>query len=180
MRNRIKRRPDTSAKIKVESIMDGIGKENHRVIVSAVPHDKPDCACLPLIYDYQIKKAYNPALAPMECPADKTDMEQYHIVCTVCKSKVAQLYSADETMSNFCDLHYICETDGQKWFGAFTLNLSPIDGILGIECACGNDTRDFRANKTLSPKQISKIESVNSVGRIFGKPDSKFKLVKKQ
>lgn len=60
------------------------------------------------------------------------------------------------------------------WQGALTVNISPIDGTLGFECACGVDTRDFRANMTL-PSEIRQAKiAITSQGREFGKGNSKF------
>lgn len=63
------------------------------------------------------------------------------------------------------------------WHGALGVNLSPIDGMIGIECCCGNDTRDFRANNTLIPELKKKKMEETSYGRDYGQKISRYKLV---
>lgn len=145
-------------------------------IVSDIPYDRPNCICESLIYRYKAMKAQNPRLAGVSCPRDKTGMKHYNIVCSNCGEIVAQVWSADKELSDFCDLHYVVSHDDKNWFGAATLNISQIDGKLGIECSCGQDTRDFRANNVLSHAKIEEVEKIASKGRAFGKLDSKFKL----
>jgi hypothetical protein len=55
-----------------------------------------------------------------------------------------------------------------KWVGARTPQISPIDGKLGFECFCGNDTRDARDSATLPPGQIQLMLS----RREFNRPNS--------
>ena len=69
-------------------------------------------------------------------------------------------------------MHYANWTDGEQWFGNFTVNVSPVDQKLGIECTCGVDTRDFRANMTRPPKEAAEREKNNKIGREFGQPNS--------
>lgn len=145
-----------------------------RVIKSNLPIDRYDCICQKEIT--RIKKTPSKP-AYLECPRDRTGMEKYEIICAICKSKIAELYATDVTLTDWCDLHYFCEHDSKEWKGCMAVNISPIDGKLGFECTCGNDTRDFRANTTLKPKDLAAKIKETEVGREFTK-DSKF-LVRK-
>ncbi len=68
----------------------------------------------------------------------------------------------------------ITKAIGGYWEGALGVNISPIDEKLGLECCCGVDTRDFRANMTLEEDIRKRIIEKNSKGQEFGKLDSAF------
>jgi hypothetical protein len=111
---------------------------------------------------------------PIDFVKDKGNRKKYDILCGRCGEKVAYCWAENEKLDNWCDLHYICWFDKDSWRGALAVNVSPIDGHLGFECACGEDTRDHRANKTLAPiaKQLM-VEYVMK-HRDFAKPSSRF------
>lgn len=157
-----------------------------RVIYSYFPCDAHDCPCQKLISDLQHKfegmtpkqvSEYKFKTEYLRCPKDKSDMKRYRIYCSHCSSLVGELYATDRTLVDYCDFHYISEHDGEYWYGAFGVNISPIDGHIGIECACGNDSRDFRANGTLP--EIIKQQKIKeaSFGREFNKDHSRYKVI---
>ena len=117
-------------------------------IVSWFPVDLPDCECQPIL----VEMRKNPTMMGyLTCPKDKTGYKQYEVKCK-CGNDIAVLWAKDETLTEWCDLHYLCEHNKKTWKGCMAVNISPIDLTLGFECTCGNDTRDFSANTTLSPK----------------------------
>jgi len=136
-------------------------------IISYLPYDKHDCDCQSIIL---AKKNMNNR-DYLTCPRKTIGMKKYRIIYKKCRNIVAFVYSTDNKMSDWCDLHYVSEKENGKWKGCFTINLSPIDGKVGFECACGNDTRDFRGNL----KYIYKIKEC-SKGRELGLKNSKFIL----
>jgi len=150
--------------------------KNKRVYYeSPYPIDRSDCQCQPILAKIK-KREHRPYLT---CPrATEPKMARYSLTCKECKSLVAYVYATDTSLTDWCDLHYLCSHDADYWSGAMAVNISPIDQHIGIECACGQDTRDFRANTTLPPQQALAIETENSKGRAFGKRTSKF-IVKK-
>jgi hypothetical protein len=105
-------------------------------------------------------------------------MEQYKVSCANCGDDIALVYATDKALTDWCDLHYTCYSDGKNWHGCMAVNISPIDSSLGFECSCGQDTRDFRANNTLPQNILDKLIEKSSVGKAFGKPSSKFKVTK--
>lgn len=138
-------------------------------IVSKIPVDKHDCLCSKLTEN----KLYT------TCPrSSEYGMRKYQILCDNCGDSVAFIYATDESLTDWCDLHYTCFNDGKYWHGCMSVNISPIDQSLGFECSCGQDTRDFRANNTLPNNVLIKIIERNSKGREFNKKDSKFKVIK--
>jgi len=167
------RRPSASPRMKKLIEEKGV---DQITFISETPNDPIGCDCKPLLIKYTEMKSHGVPAENVTCPRDKSGMKQYFIMCSNCKAHVATVWSVDKIMSDYCDLHYMSTTDGEVWYGALSLNQSPINGILGIECACGNDTRDFRSNTTLPPKIKDKKIKENDRGRSFGKRNSKFKL----
>ena len=111
---------------------------------------------------------------PIDFVEDKGDRKRYDITCTRCGENVAYVWAIDDQLNEWCDLHYICGYNKDSWFGAMAINVSPIDGKLGIECACGEDTRDFRTNRTMPPIQKKLMIDYVLKHRDFATPDSKF------
>lgn len=147
------------------------------------PVDKADCPC----QEHSIKWKNKLAMANekerrallatqshITCPRDKTGMDYYEVSCRKCGEVQGYCWATDKTLKDWCDFHYVQWSDGQSWHGCFTPHISPITQELCFECSCGNDTRDFRANMTLPEKRSIELEEKNSVGRAFGKSDSKF------
>lgn len=142
-------------------------------------------------------RAYKLKHKTFQCPVDSKKLKQFDIVCNNCDSLLGKCYASDESLSDWVDLHYYCKSilvlqkretgeidkKGKKvletieasyWQGALAVNISPIDQKLGFECACGEDTRDFRANQSLP--DIVKVKKIkeSSKGRSFNEKDSKF------
>lgn len=155
-----------------------------QILYSFFPCDRWNCECVALKNDRIAELAQlnedkrREAILRedhMECPRDKDGMRCYRIYCNNCDSPIAELWSKDEALSDFCDLHYISFTDGEVWKGTFGVNISPIDGKLGFECACGADTRDFRANTTMPGKAVREKIDANLKGRDFGVEGAKYR-----
>lgn len=111
---------------------------------------------------------------PVDFVADKTGYKQYDIICARCGDAIANCWATDDTLEDWCDLHYMCWHDKNTWYGAMSVNVSKIDGKLGFECACGEDTRDWRMNKSLAPVVKQLLIEYSMKHRDFGKPTSKF------
>jgi hypothetical protein len=169
-------------------------------IVSFFPIDKKDCGCGPVIKDWTEKFGHmDPAeikelqsKGSINCPrAQEKEYKNYEIICGNCGDLIATISLKDEDIDNWCNLHYISEAkiriekikEGKKitkiehgeWHGCMAVNVSPTDGKLGFECACGNDTRDFRMAQLTNPIAIAKLRE-NMKGREFNKKDSKYIL----
>lgn len=148
-----------------------------KIIYSFFPCDRYDCECQKVLKD--IKNTFS-TMTPKQvaeykfrtefirCPRDKSGMNKYRIFCAQCDEVVGECYATDETLSDFCDFHYIVSHDGEHWCGALTPQLSPIDQKIGIECCCGNDTRDFRNNDNLSDRMRKKLVTDKLKFRKFG------------
>ena len=150
-----------------------LSKQATRRIVSWFPVDLPNCECQPILT--KMKKTPG-TIEHLECPKDKKGYKNYKVACTVCKSDIAILWAKDATLKDWCDLHYITEHDSEEWNGCMAVNISPFDLSLGFECTCGNDTRDFRANTTLSQKELSIKIKETEAGRAFNTKSSKFSV----
>jgi hypothetical protein len=73
----------------------------------------------------------------------------------------------------------VCWYDKRSWHGCMTVNVSELDGMLGFECVCGEDTRDFRRAKNM-PGVMKALRTEYSMNhRQFGKQTSSFLAVKK-
>jgi len=141
-------------------------------IVSLLPIDRAGCKCQEDIVEMKKKLE----VVMYTCPKSKEKgMKKYLITCGECGADIAYIYAKDENLSDWCDLHYITENTGKEWKGCMAVNISPVDGRLGFECTCGNDTRDFRTNTTMPSKLALEIAKENLIGREFGKRNSKFK-----
>ena len=140
------------------------------------------------------RKKLTEQIGVLRCPlATRPGYRRYIVYCVDCGAKVAEVSATDDKLENYCDLHYayalvkevetrtVKQTDPKKkpkkekltsawWRGCATINVSPVDGKLGFECFCGNDTRDFRNSKTLPPREIQ----MRLARREFCKRDSGF------
>jgi len=101
-------------------------------------------------------------------------MKQYEVTCKACKEIMGYCWATDSTLKDWREFHFVQWESKKKWHGCLTPHISPVTEQLCLECCCGQDTRDFRANTTLPSRIISKIEKKNIVGRDFGNSDSKF------
>lgn len=110
----------------------------------------------------------------LNSPDYNKDRSYWSITCSNCKRVQGYVWSNDIYLNDWANFHYYQWTDGEQWYGCFTPHVSPISGILCLECCCGADSRDFRANMT--NKEANIIEESNRVGRAWGQEDSKFKL----
>lgn len=168
------------------------GKKEIR-ITSFFPVDPPGCVCHGEIAGLQNmlaskseskRKQIMGELGKMTCPKNKEEYSKYKIVCNNCKEEVAELYARNKKIGqDWCDLHYIQRVvktaNTAEWVGCATVNISPTDGNLGIECFCGQDTRDFRSGQgsLRGGALFRKIEETMK-GRRFAKKNSKFKVIK--
>jgi hypothetical protein len=154
-------------------------------IFSFFPYDRGDCECRTMISAWQRELSTLPEnerkqkireTGHFTCPRSKAGMRRYVLRGSFCNQVMGYVWATDNKLSDWCDFHYTQWTDGEKWYGCLTPNISPIDQTLGLECTCGVDSRDFRANTTLSKVVAESFESRNRIGREFGKQDSKFVL----
>ena len=164
---------------------DRIDSKGTIKISSDIPVDPYNCECKRAIVNRkkdEIKKR-------IECPRrNESKLKKYSIECKNCGAKVGDIHASDKKLTDWANFHYYCESrkvkgdDGKKipdsyqWFGAMAVQVSQFDGKLGIECTCGQDTRDFRGNTTMHKTQLEEIISENMKGRDFGKLNSKFVL----
>lgn len=174
----------SSTDIKKQMDKKGLKKAQ---IVSVYPICRADCPCQPEINRLRKHYAEMPEkkrqaeytrLGKIDCTRDKTGMTMQELVCADCGEVQGYVWAKDASLSDWCDFHYAQWTDGQRWRGCLTPNVSPIDGKLCLECCCGADTRDFRANNKLSKRALDFIEEKNKIGRLFDELDSKFKTTK--
>lgn len=171
-----------STEMKVEALRS----KNKKVEIYAFfPNDRADCECQKMVLEWKKKLAPLPSnkrkgliqeAGFLVCPRDKAGMNRYKITCKNCKETLGYCWATDSTLKDFCDFHYVSWTDGQEWHGCLTPHISPITEQLCFECCCGEDTRDFRANMTLSGKVAYQKEELCKVGRDFGKANSKFSV----
>lgn len=155
---------------------NNITEENPKIFYGLTPADRYECSCQKLIRKMYDVVGGGGKSYYVECDHKRTGYNQYNITCKKCGSTVAKVWAKDTSLEDYFDLHYVCTLDDVGWHGALSLNISPIDGRIGIECACGNDTRDFRANNTLPPLTLKEKIEETSAGRDFGKSSSKFKV----
>ena len=147
------------------------------------PCDQANCACQPLILKWKkdllsMSNAHREQLMAktkfLKCPRSKKGLNRYKISCRVCGEVQGYCWASDKTLKDWCDFHYVQWTKGEQWHGCLTPHISPITQELCLECCCGNDSRDFKANMTLPTKVADSLEASNKVGREFGKKNSKF------
>lgn len=157
-------------------------KETLRVY-SFFPIDRMSCDCQPSIKAFKEKLSIMPPhkqqeeiekLKQLECPRDKSVMKRYELYCRSCGAIQGYCWATTPKLEDWCDFHYAQWTDGTRWFGCLTPNISPIDEKLTLECCCGNDSRDFRANMTLPGKVAYEMEEENRRGRDFSTHQSRF------
>lgn len=101
-------------------------------------------------------------------------MAWHEITCKACRKVQGYCLATNGTLRDWDEFHYTQRNDGKKWHGCMTPHVSPITSQLCLECCCGQDTRDFRANVTLPLRIAIGIEEKNRVGREFGRFGSKF------
>jgi hypothetical protein len=162
--------------------------KNKRIeIYSFFPCDRAGCDCQRLIIETRKKLsemqekdriAFMSEKKVLVCPRNKKGLNRYVVECKTCGEVLGYCWAKDATLTDWCDFHYTNWTDGAEWHGCLTPHVSPITQQLCLECCCGEDTRDFRANMTLSAKEASLKEEKNMIGREFDKSDSKFKVRK--
>ncbi len=154
-------------------------------IYSFFPIDRAYCDCQKLIHEWKQKlaplsgegsKEVSERQSFIVCPKNKVGMKRYRIDCNNCKETQGYCWATDKTLTDWCDFHYTNWTDGDSWHGCVGPHVSPITEQLHLECACGQDTRDFRANMTMDPKEAYEREQKNVIGREFNQRNSKFKV----
>ena len=162
--------------------------KNKRIeIYSFFPCDRAGCDCQKLIMETRKKLsemqekdriAFMSTKKVLECLKNKKGLNRYIVECKTCKEALGYCWAKDESLKDWCDFHYVNWTDGKEWHGCLTPHVSPITQQLCLECCCGEDTRDFRANMTLTARKAYEIEEKNIIGREFNKEDSRFKVRK--
>lgn len=152
-------------------------------VYSFFPIDRADCECAKLIHEWKMRfgtattaeKQDLIANTPyITCPRDKTTLNRYKIVCANCKQIQGYCWASTPDLLDWCDFHYFQWTTGDYWRGCFTPHVSPVTEQLCLECCCGQDTRDFRANMKLPQIIAETKERQNAIGRAFNKKNSKF------
>ena len=152
-------------------------------VYSFFPIDRAGCECAKLVFEWNRKmggstpaerKRLVEQLPYLVCPKNKSNMHRYEVVCRACSEVQGYCWATDASLNDWCDFHYVQWSDGIKWRGCFTPHISPVTQTLAFECCCGQDTRDFRANMTVSQRRAEAIEAKNAIGREFNKKDSKF------
>lgn len=118
--------------------------------------------------------------APIDLVEEKGKRQKFFITCVRCGEQVGYCYANNEALEGWCDLHYICWYDKKSWHGCMAVNVSPTDESLGFECACGEDTRDFRDNKNLPPIQKRLMIEYGQQHRDFGKKTSRFLAIQEK
>ena len=156
-------------------------------IYSYLPCDRAGCACQEKVMKWKremsnLTENQRRDIMGREkffvCPQDKKGMNRYKITCNNCGELLGLCWASDNSLEDWCDFHYAQWTDGTQWHGCLTPHISPITQKLCLECCCGQDTRDFRANMKLPYPIVLQMEEKSSQGRDFGKPNSKFKVSK--
>lgn len=169
--------PSVSGETKKILELEDINEFKLKTYEGLTPADPASCSCQKLIRAMYKDVADGKKPKKVKCDRSTKDLIEYNIVCKNCNYVVAHCFASDETLKDYCDLKYQCHSDGLNWFGCMALQISPIDDKIGIECACGQDTRDFRANNTLPDEQLNVLIETNFIGREFGTNTSKFVAV---
>jgi len=169
----IKRVPKVSQEAK--DLLKATGKKR-RTIVSFFPVDKYGCDCFEMVQEYKekfasltpsTKKAEMKRMGMIVCPrAKQKGYKKYEIKCNVCSDTVAVVHAKDKKLTDWCNLHYICSHDKNKWRGCFTVNT--LGDVPGFECACGNDTRKPNMKERKFGENYSLFRAVQSRGVIYG------------
>jgi len=103
-----------------------------------------------------------------KCPIDKSGMKLYKVYCSKCGAYLISFYhdpKSKDKIADMIDLQITEHKDKDKPCALFAYRIRE-DGLLGLQCECGNDTR---ANK------ISNLEKSRFNGR-----SSKFKFDRKE
>ncbi len=124
----------------------------------------------PIRNDYLIKNT------PIDFIKDKQKLgyRKFKITCARCGDPIAVVWATDSTLRDWCDLHYLQEHDKNTWYGCMTVNVSQIDEQLGFECACGEDTREYRTRNSMSPILRELATEYSMKHRAFNKSTSAF------
>jgi len=140
--NPVKISPETANFMKLEKL-------KKLEFLAHVPKDPPHCMCEAKVRDWRTK-ASNPNFRPfmVECPKrfKVAGYKQFRVVCGKCEETNGFLFAKDKRtgFNDWCDCHYYNYAEKGRWFGATTVQISPIDLSLRWECFCGNTNRDFR------------------------------------
>lgn len=181
IKSRVRKLPPSKEALK------GLGMRTHREIVGHIAINPPDIAKKYAFQKAEILREMSLMTAvdrerfiekgPIDFVVDKDGRQKYELLCSRCGEKVAYLWARNEQLEDWCDLHYLCSYDKDSWKGALAINVSPIDGKLGVECACGEDTRDHRANRTLPPIAKRLMIEYSIKHRDFGNSNSRFAAI---
>lgn len=112
---------------------------------------------------------------PIDFVEDKKGLKQFFIYCNNCGDVVAYCWAKKANLEGWCDLHHITYNDREMFRGCITPNVSLVDGRLGFECACGEDTRDHRKGSTLPPQARRLMIDYVMAHRDFGKETSSYR-----
>lgn len=118
------------------------------------------------------------AKGPIDFVKDKGNRNKYFITCVRCGEKIAYVWAKNDKLQDWCDLHYLSWHDKSSWYGCFEVSISKVDGHIGFECACGEDTREFRTNNSMPPIQKQLMVEYSLEHREFGTKKSAFVAVK--
>jgi hypothetical protein len=171
-------------------VFEEVKKNGNKQIISFLPCDMHDCDCYGLIRDWLDKlskldthqrELLKNKIGIIDCPRSK-NKKRYEVRCANCGDLVAYVHADDNNLTRWCNLHYVSEAQLVKqkkveygeWHGCMGIQVSPIDGKIGVECACGNDTRDFRVKNNLTGEQLETKIKLNMKGRELNQKDSKF------
>lgn len=153
-------------------------------VFSFFPIDRAGCDCAQMIHRWKRRIAESNEKEQrtllqqqhhLTCPrSNEVGMKRFVITCRACGEIQGYCYATTPELLDWCDFHYVQWADTEQWHGCFTPHISPITEQLCLECACGQDTRDFRANMKLGDRTVQRMESTNSKGRLFNRSDSKF------
>lgn len=113
-------------------------------------------------------------LGPVDFVENKVGLKKFRIKCATCGDDIAYCWAENDKLDNWCDLHYLSWYDKFSWRGCFVVNLSPVDGKLGFECVCGENTCEFRSNTSLPPIARQLMVEYSLKHRDFGNSESKF------
>jgi hypothetical protein len=181
VKSRVRKLPPSKEALK------GLGLRTHRDIVGHMAINPPDIARKFAMQKAEIMREMTLMSAvdrerfidkgPIDFVVDKDGRQKYELYCSGCGEKVAYVWARNEKLDDWCDLHYLCSYNKESWKGALAINVSPIDGKIGIECACGEDTRDHRANKTLPPIAKRLMIEYSMKHRDFGDSNSRFAAI---
>ena len=130
----------TSASSEELSYLKEMGLKS-REIISFFPVDRADCVCQSqikdLVYKFSIFKPADVAsirvkMGKVECKRNKEGYKKYRIYCNGCGSVLGECFGKDESLNEWCDLHYIASSeivkkDGEEkcyWLGCMAVIVS--------------------------------------------------------